>query len=302
MRHALIDTDPGIDDALALLLAWGSPEWTVGTVTTVAGNVPLDVATLNVFRLLDLRRPSPPPVVAAGAAHPLARDLETAVRYHGEDGLGELTDWPPVQPRPGRESAAQIIVETARRHARDLTIVALGPLTNLALAAEIDAGALRGAGRVVVMGGAVDVPGNVTSDAEFNAHCDPEALARVLEAGVRVDLVPLDATRQAILERNALSAVATAMPGPIAERVCRFTERAFRVDLAQGTRGMVLHDPLAVGVAIDPSLVQWEPVRLVIGPEGQTHRAPGETNCRFARVVDAPRFLSMFLERLCPAS
>src|SRR5438093_1023436 len=117
MRHALIDTDPGIDDALALLLAWGSPEWTVGTVTTV--------------------------------------------------------------------------------------------------------------------------PGNVTSDAEFNAHCDPEALARVLEAGVRVDLVPLDATRQAILERNALSAAATAMPGPIAERVCRFTERAFRVDLAQGTRGMV---------------------------------------------------------------
>jgi purine nucleosidase/pyrimidine-specific ribonucleoside hydrolase len=302
MRRGLIDTDPGIDDALALLVAWGSPEWTVDTITTVAGNVPLDVATLNVFRLLDLRRPAPSPLVAAGAARPLVRELETAARYHGADGLGDLGDWPRVQARVASDDAARVIVQAARRHAGDLTIVALGPLTNLALAVEIDAAAVRGVGRVVAMGGAVDVPGNVTPGAEFNAHVDPEALARVLTAGVRLDLVPLDATRQAILERAALEAALARAPTRLAERVRGFTERAFRVDLAQGKRGLVLHDPLAVGVALDPTLVEWEPVRLAIGGDGETRRTAGEANCRFARVVDAPRFLQWFLERLCPAS
>jgi purine nucleosidase/pyrimidine-specific ribonucleoside hydrolase len=300
MRHALIDTDPGIDDALALLLAWGSPEWRVDVVTTVAGNVSLDAGTLNVFRLLDLRRPQPAPLVATGAAQPLARPLKTAP-YHGADGLGDLPDWPPVQVRTATD-APRVIVDTARGHASDLTIVALGPLTNLALAVELDAAAIRGAARVVAMGGAVDVPGNVTPDAEFNAHVDPEALARVLEARVSLDLVPLDATRQALLERPALEAALARAPGPLADRVRRFTAYALRIDLAHGKRGMDLHDPLAIGVALDPTLVQWEPVRLAVGPDGQTRRAPGEPNCRFARVVDARRFLEMFLARLCPAS
>src|SRR5690242_13639359 len=185
MRHALIDTDPGIDDALALLLAWGSPEWVVDAVTTVAGNVPVDAGTLNVFRLLDLRRPSPAPLVAAGAAGPLARPLRTA-QYHGADGLGDLSDWPRIEPRPASADAAGVIVEAARRHGPDLTLIALGPLTNVALAVGRDAEAVRGAGRVVVMGGAVDVPGNVRPDAEFNANVDPEACARVLQAGVRI--------------------------------------------------------------------------------------------------------------------
>src|SRR5439155_16934636 len=187
-RYALIDTDPGIDDALALLLAWSSPEWTVEIITVVA------------------------------------------------------------------------------------------------------------------MGGAVDVPGNVTPDAEFNAHVDPDALARVLDAGVRLDLVPLDATRQAVLERAALHATLARTPGPLADGIRRFTEYALRLDEKHGRRGMDLHDPLAVGVALDPSLVEWEAVRLTIGPEGQTRRTAGEPNVRFARVVDTPRFLRMFLERVCPAS
>jgi len=300
-RHALIDTDPGIDDALALLLAWGSPEWTVDVVTVVAGNAPLEAGTRNVFRLLDLRRPAPPPLVAAGAASPLARPLRTAP-YHGADGLGDLPDWPPVEPRLAPVAAPRVIVDAARRYGRDLTIVALGPLTNLALAVEADAAALLGAGRVVAMGGAVDVPGNVTPDAEFNAHVDPEALARVLDAGVRLDLVPLDATRQATLEAAALNAALAHAPGPFADRVRRIAEYALRIDLAHGKRGMDLHDPLAVGLALDPTLAEWEPVRLAIGPDGQTRRAAGAPNCRFARVVDARRFLKLFLDRLWPAS
>ena len=238
--------------------------------------------------------------MATGAARPLARPLRTAA-YHGGDGLGDLPDWPPVEPRVTSVDAPGVIVAAATRYGGSLTIVALGPLTNLALAVERDAAAIRGAGRVVAMGGAVDVPGNVTPDAEFNAHVDPEALARVLDAGVRLDLVPLDATRQVTLEPAALQSALARAPAPFADRVRRVVEYALRMDLAHGRRGMDLHDPLAVGVALDPTLVRWERVRLAVGPDGQTRRAAGEPNARFAHVVDTPRFLSMFLERLCPA-
>ena len=301
MRHALIDTDPGIDDALALLLAWGAPEWTVDVVTVVAGNVAVEAGTLNVLRLVDLRRPSPPPLIASGAAQPLARPLRTAP-YHGRDGLGDLPDWPRVEARVASTDAPGVIVHTARRHADDLTIVALGPMTNLALAVERDAAAIRAAGRVVAMGGALDVPGNVTPDAEFNAHVDPEALARVIDAGVRLDLVPLDATRQAVLERATLESALSRVPRAAADRVRRFTDYALRMDEKHGRRGMDLHDPLAVGAALDPTLIEWEAVRLAIGRDGQTRRTAGEPNARFARVVDAPRFLRLFQERLWPAS
>lgn len=301
MRHALIDTDPGIDDALALLLAWGAPEWTVDVVTVVAGNVAVEAGTLNVLRLVDLRRPSPPPLIASGAAQPLARPLRTAP-YHGGDGLGDLPDWPRIEARVASTDAPGVIVHTARRHADDLTIVALGPMTNLALAVERDAAAIRAAGRVVAMGGAVDVPGNVTPDAEFNAHVDPEALARVIDAGVRLDLVPLDATRQAVLERAPLESALSRAPRAAADRVRRFTDYALRMDEKHGRRGMDLHDPLAVGAALDPTLIEWEAVRLAIGRDGQTRRTAGEPNARFARVVDAPRFLRLFQERLWPAS
>src|SRR5438132_3947410 len=129
----LIDTDPGIDDALALLTAWSSPEISVEAVTTVAGNVPVKQGTVNVFRLLGLCKPTPRPVVAMGAAEPLARPLVTAQRYHGEDGLGDLPDWPETEKPPLEPDAVSVIVDHARRLQRLLTLVAIGPLTNLAL-------------------------------------------------------------------------------------------------------------------------------------------------------------------------
>jgi inosine-uridine nucleoside N-ribohydrolase len=195
-----------------------------------------------------------------------------------------------------------LIVETARRAAEPLTLVALGPLTNVALALERDAGAMRRLARVVVMGGAVDVPGNVTPAAEFNIHVDPEAAARVLAAGLSLDLVPLDATRQAVLHRADLERALGRAAGPLAERVAAFTRRGFRVDEGRGSPGMVLHDPLAVAAALDPGLIGWEPAGLEVGRDGATRRRPGPANCRVARTVDVPRFLALFLERLCPAS
>jgi inosine-uridine nucleoside N-ribohydrolase len=298
----LIDTDPGIDDALALLYAWGSPGLGLAAITTVAGNVPLADATRNVFRLLWLRGVTPAPPVAEGAAAPLVRPLVTATRYHGADGLGDLPDWPPVSGAPCPQDAARLIADTVGGASGPVTLVALGPLTNVAVALERHPDALRRLARIVAMGGAVDVPGNVTPTAEFNFHVDPEAAARVLAAGLPLDLVPLDATRQAVLARPALEAALARRPGPLAERVAAFTRRGFRVDTAGGAAGMVLHDPLAVAVALDPTLVDWQSVALAIGPDGETRRVAGPANCRVAGAVDVPRFLRTFLERLCPAS
>jgi len=295
----LIDTDPGIDDALALLVGWNSPEISVEAITTVAGNVPVEQGTVNVFRLLGLRKPSPRPVIGVGAAEPLARALVTAQRYHGEDGLGDLPDWPEAEKPPLEPDAVSVIVDHARRLQRLLTLVAIGPLTNLALTLKADAGAVSLIGRIVAMGGAVDVPGNITPTAEFNMSVDPEAAHRVLAARLPLDLVPLDATRQAVLPRAGLKSAFRRGSGPLGDRIVAFTERGFRLDHAGGAQGLVLHDPLALALAIDPTLAEWEAVRLVIGPEGETLRASGEPNCRIAKGVDTDRFLRLFLERLC---
>ena len=300
MTPVLIDTDPGIDDALALLFAWNSPEILVEAITTVAGNVSLDAASTNLLRLLALRRPVPRPVVAAGAAGPLARALTTATRYHGEDGLGDLPDWPPVERLPRSPGAVEVILEAARRHERELTIVALGPLTNLALALKQDAAAVGRVGRIVAMGGAVDVPGNVTPTAEFNMSVDPEAAHRVLAAGLPLEVVPIDATRQAVLPRAGMRATLGRSSGPLASRIQRFSERGFRIAHSDGAQGMALHDPLAVGLAVDPSLGKWEAVRLAIGPDGETLRTSGAPNCQVAKGVDSDRFIRLFLDRLCP--
>src|SRR5881397_2458218 len=296
----LIDTDPGIDDALALLLAWSSPEISVEAVTTVAGNVPVAQGMVNVFRLLALRQPTPRPVIAMGAAEPLARALVTGQRYHGEDGLGDLANWPETPKPPLEPDAVSVIIDQARRSQRLLTLVALGPLTNLALTLKADAGAVSLIGRIVAMGGAVDVPGNITPTAEFNMHVDPEAAHRVFAVRLPLDLVPLDATRQAVLPRAGLKSALRRESGPLVDRIVAFSERGFRLDHSSGAQGLVLHDPLALELAIDPALAEWEPVRLVVGPDGETLRASGEPNCRIARRVDTDRFLRLFLERLCP--
>jgi inosine-uridine nucleoside N-ribohydrolase len=297
---ALIDTDPGLDDALALLYAWASADLRLAAITTVAGNVPVAGATRNLLRLVALCGIEPPPI-AEGAAAPLARRLVTATGYHGDDGLGDLPDWPTPPGALVPQDAAALIVETARRAAEPLTVIALGPLTNVALALERDAGALRRVARLVVMGGAVDVPGNVTPTAEFNIHVDPEAAARVLDAALPLDLVPLDATRQAVVVRADFEQALRRRPGPLADRIAAFTRRGFTADPARGTSSMVLHDPLAVAAALDPTLVGWEETRLEVGADGATRRAAGPVNCRFARTVDAPRFLATFLDRVCPA-
>ncbi len=320
----LIDTDPGIDDALAMLLALSSPEISVEAITTVAGNVTVELGTANVFRILDIVRPARRPRVARGAAAPLKRPLVTAAHVHGEDGLGNLhrllePDGRPRYPGPtvGLEmlGAADLILETAERYPGRLVIVALGPLTNLALALERDAARLRLAERIVVMGGAVAVPGNVTPAAEFNLYVDPEAAAAVFNAGLPIELIPLDVTRQVLLTRAALGEALGRVPGRRARFVEDFSTFGFDFADAHGERGIVLHDPLAMAVAVEPGLVGFEPFHVDVECEGAitrgmtvadrreipAHRRKAP-NCRAALRVDVERSLQFFLERVCRTS
>src|SRR6266545_1130346 len=281
--HLLIDTDPGIDDALAILLALCSPEVSVEAVTTEEGNVGVDRATDNLARILEVARPLVLPRLGRGAEAPLKRALITAGDVHGEDGLGNLDRF----------------VEANGRLRYPL------PSTPLEMRA----------GHIVVMGGAIATPGNVTPAAEFNFYVDPEAAAAVFEAGLPLELVPLDVTRQVVLSQHTLRERVGRGPGAVARFIADFTLHGFALGSERGDGGIVMHDPLAMGVALDPSLVGFEELRVEIECEGRVtrglsladrrpisgrlKRAP---NCRVAMSVDAPRFLELFLERLCPAS
>lgn len=320
----LIDTDPGIDDALAILLAFGSPEVSVEAITTVAGNVEVGLGTGNVFRILDVVRPGHRPLVAQGAPAPLRQPLVTAPHVHGADGLGNLErfvepDGRARYPDPGHTvetlDGADLILRTVKEFPDRLVLVALGPLTNLALALQRDPDALRRCARIVIMGGAVSAGGNVTPVAEFNMYVDPDAAAAVFEAGLPIDLIPLDVTRQVILTRGALSEALGRNPSSRARFVEDFTLFGFEFGESRRDGGIFLHDPLAMAAAIEPDLVRFESLHVAVEWEGRLTRGMTVADrrniepyrkepptCRAALSVAGPRFLHFFLERLCPAS
>jgi inosine-uridine nucleoside N-ribohydrolase len=320
----LIDTDPGIDDALALLLAYSSPGASVEAITAVAGNVPVDQAVQNVFRILDVVQPASMPRTARGAATPLKRALVTAGHVHGDDGLGNLdrfveadgrARYPAVPHNLEMCDGPDLILEIADRLGKDLVVVALGPLTNLAKAIERDPKPLQKVSRIVVMGGAVALPGNVTPAAEFNFYVDPEGAAAVFEAGLALEIVPLDVTRQVILRQKELAARLHRCQSRVARFMADFTLHGFAFGAQGGHGGIALHDPLAIGVALDPTLVGFEALHVEIECEGRVTRGMSvadrrplrshrkrRPNCRVAVTVDAARFLQLFLDRLCPES
>ena len=276
-RPVVIDTDPGIDDALAIVLALRSRELRVELVTTVAGNVGLRPATDNARRLFAILEPTEPPRLVAGAARPLRGRLITATEVHGDDGLSGLSRvrdpggrllFPASRgPLPAREDAADAIVAKAREHGEALTIVALGPLTNLARALDADASAMRAVGRLIVMGGAIEAPGNVTATAEFNFHVDPEAADRVLTSGMRITLVGLDVTRQVRLRWPVVRDALRDNESPLARAIRHMTRP---VDSNDG--GLFLHDPLAMALAVDATLVRTRPLPVRVETGGEHTR------------------------------
>ena len=313
MRRIILDTDPGVDDALAILLAAASPELRLEAVTVVAGNVGVDLGVRNALLALEAAASPQMPVVARGATRPLDRDAVDASHVHGEDGLGgaaaELGE--PVAKAADAE-AVEVILQTISYSPGEITVIAIGPLTNLAQACLADAGTVSLAKEIIVMGGALRVPGNATPAAEYNFYADPEAARILLGSGVPITLIGLDVTTQAKVEREEVAARTAASRS----RAAAFGERVLRGYFAfreaqTGRAECLLHDPLAVAVAIDPSLVTTERHSLDVETDGRlttgmlvadlretAPRPSPDKGVDVAVSVDAERFRKLFLDRV----
>ena len=318
----ILDVDTGVDDALAILLALSSPEVTLIAATTVMGNVDVEQTTENTLAVLELCGYGEVEV-ARGAERPLVRDHLAAQVVHGERGLGRA-ELPPASSAPSDRDAATLIVETVRERPGEILLVATGPLTNIALALVQEPelpSVLRG---FAIMGGAFDHQGNVTPAAEANIWRDPEAAQAVFRgfAGAPEEKLPigvgLDVTERVKLARQGVDAMCAPAP---ASAIARFLQGAvpFYIEFYErfgSTEGASMHDPLALAIAIDPSLATLQTTRVEVETDGTwtrgatvtdlrgIRRSPWPTdwmpedNARVALDVDAPAFMDRFIERL----
>ncbi|MCG3141361.1 MAG: Pyrimidine-specific ribonucleoside hydrolase RihA [Anaerolineae bacterium] len=265
----LIDTDPGIDDAMAILFALKAPELEVYALTTVYGNHFVEITTRNALRLLELASRDEIPV-ARGASAPLVREYTSPPTFvHGSDGLGDagLTDEPDDEPAHAR--AAQFIVEAVMSHPGEITLVPLGPLTNIAMALKLEPRLVKATKRVVLMGGAAFAPGNVSPVAEANIYNDPEAAAVVFGAGWDVTMVGLDVTTRIDMSRAYIDALA-ATRAPYAELVARMAPhyQTFHARAYQNDGALHTHDPAVIAYLIQPALFQTASYRVRVDTSG----------------------------------
>ncbi|NCO22434.1 MAG: nucleoside hydrolase [Rhodobacterales bacterium] len=306
-QKIIIDTDPGQDDAVAILLALASPELEVLGITAVAGNVPLHLTEKNARVICELagRRDM---AVFAGCDRPMNRPLVTAEHVHGKTGLDG-----PVLPDPTMalqdRHAVDFIIETLRSHpAGSVTLCPLGPLTNIATALLRAPDIAARVQRIVLMGGAYFEVGNITPAAEFNIHVDPHAADIVFKSGISLVVMPLDVTHKALVtaERNAAF---RAIGSPAAIAVAQMTDFFERFDKAKyGSAGAPLHDPCVTAFLLAPDLFTGRHINVEIETTsdltmgmtvadwwGVTDRAP---NALFMGDLDAPGFFTLLTERL----
>ncbi|MBD3626227.1 MAG: nucleoside hydrolase [Rhodobacteraceae bacterium] len=249
----IIDTDPGIDDAIAILYALLHPDLDVAALTTVAGNIGLSVTTRNAGRICALAKVPTP--VHAGAAAPLGKEPRPETGIHGDDGLGGV-EFPDAQAAPASEDAVAAMIALLEAHPpQTVDLHCLGPLTNLALLLERAPEAARRIRRVIAMGGAVDEPGNVGPKAEFNIAHDPHAAAAVLAAGLPLTLIPLDATRQLRADAAYIAALRETGFAP-AIASAALIEAYFAA--TNGAESRPLHDPCVPLLAQHPDLFRIE--------------------------------------------
>ncbi|HTR81491.1 MAG TPA: nucleoside hydrolase [Bacteroidota bacterium] len=268
----LLDVDAGVDDTLAIMFALLSPSLDVRAITTVAGNAPVHFCTRNVLLTLDRLSPfvSSIPPVAQGTPKPLRRKLFTALDVHGPDGIGgaaALYSKPVI--RPIRAGAVETILAVVERNP-DLTIVATGPLTNIAVAMKKNFRAMRRVREIVVMGGAFKGSWNTGPAAEFNFYVDPDAADYVLHSEVPVRLIPLNVTEQCFLTPRDLRAIAEPSLRKYVEAVTRFYFQFHRRSL--GIAGGYLHDPLAVAAVAHPALLESEEGYVYVETKGMYAR------------------------------
>jgi purine nucleosidase len=303
MHRVVWDMDPGIDDALALVLALKSPEVQILGITTVAGNAPVETTSVNARRVLECLNTGSIPVVM-GAASPLNRPLEDALGHHGPDGLGNCSLPPPklaLHPAKAWDFLARLVLDAPG----ELTLVATGPLTNVAYAFELHPelpGLLAG---LILMGGAYGLTsygrGNQTPYAEFNTWQDPEAAHAVFNSGVDTFAVGLDVTMDpaACLDSRHLEQIKTRHT-PAAHLVAQLVEYEIKY---HGCCRM--HDPLALAMLLDASLLDFISARVEVVTGNDWNRgvtrilsSGGSQLIHVASAVDGPRFLKLFLSRI----
>lgn len=310
-QKIIIDTDPGIDDAMAILFAFKASAVDVIGLTSIFGNVGVDRATSNALVLTELAGQSVP--VARGAAAPLRMDPRQHADYvHGQDGFGNI-GWPEPMGQPDRRSAAQFIVDSVRENPGEVTLVALGPLTNLALALELAPDIAGQVKEVVLMGGAVHETGNVSPVAEANIINDPHAADAVFGAGWPVTMLGLDVTHQVLLKAAVLDRIRTANPnqGDFLSQAAQHYFDFYRQSL--GIDGCYFHDAATIAYVLEPSLfgcrhgvIRVATDGLAIGqtmmaPEGRQFPTPGWEGRPLTKVaieVDDVRVLALFEQTL----
>ena len=288
MQRVVIDTDPGTDDALALLMALNSPDLCIEGITTVGGNVTLAETTNNALRLVDYVAPGRDVPVAVGAERPARGSFSHAYHVHGADGLG--VDLPAVSLAPHPVDAVEFMRDRALASPGQLAVIALGPLTNVAAALDSRPDVAQAISEVFVMGGAVEVPGNVTPHAEFNIYEDPRSANAVFASGAPVTLIGLDVTHRTSLHRDSGPRwfEGTSRSAELGNRILAnsFRERA-------DVQEFYLHDPLAVAAAIEPGLLTNRRARVAVVTEGEergrTVASFGDGPVKVASGVDAGR-------------
>jgi purine nucleosidase len=319
-RRVIIDTDPGIDDAMAILLALNSPELKVEALTVVPGNVEAWQGLENALKIVSLAGRCDVSV-AGGAQHPLNQKLITAQFWHGKNGLAGV-ELPPSKCKADPRFGPDLIIETVHRYPHEVTLIPVGPLTNIALAVSKDPSIVPLVKDIVIMGGSI-TGGNVNGAAEANIYNDPEAAAIVFNAGWTVTMVGSDVGERTIMTRKYLNDLAQ-LHGPESDFVFKLADFYLTRSEKSGYSGAAMYDPLAVGVAIDPTLVTLKDMHVDVETKGEFTR--GETvanrmgsnennvlhgdhyeiegaielkaNARVCVASDADRFLKLFISRI----
>lgn len=306
--RVILDCDPGQDDAINLLLALSSPaELDVVGITTVAGNVPLELTQRNARLMCDLaRRPDVP--VFAGCARPMQRELCTAEAVHGSTGIDGMDITEPGQPLQAMHAVDFIVKTLKASPPHSVTLVPTGPLTNIATAIERDPTILDGVARIVLMGGAMREGGNMTPSAEFNVVVDPEAADIVMRCGRPIVMFGLDVTHQVLATRERIAAI-RALGNPAAVATAGMLSFFNRHDTAKyGILGAPLHDPCTVAWLLNPELFDGKECHVAVetsSPLTLGHTAVDfwgvtgqEANVTWIYRVDADGFYRLLVERL----